>query len=110
MLICPCCGGPMADAVPVEDLLHMSVPQQQMRIIKALADAYPRAVSKSQLIDAIYWDDPDGGPDNPSNVINQQLCRLRPLVSMHGWTIPMARGGAGNYGLYRLLPMGRANA
>lgn len=110
MLTCPCCGGPMASQAPVEALSQAPVPNQQRRILDALASAYPNDVTKAQLIDALYWDDIDGGPDDPSNVIGQQICRLRPVLASYGWTIPTAKGGRGSYGRYRLMPLEKAHA
>lgn len=79
------------------------MPKAERKIVESLARAYPRAVEKSALIDLLYDDDPQGGPDDPGNVVSTLVCRLRSKLPNYGWTIPRNKTGAGAYGRYRLV-------
>lgn len=53
-----------------------------------LALASTRAhISKAELIDALYGDDPDGGPDFADSVVKVHICRLRRKLAPYGWKI-----------------------
>lgn len=88
---CPCCGKIMDD-VPPETLLHLSVSPVQRRIIQYYVKKYPHYVNREQLIDWIYADDLDGGPDNPSNAISAHLYYMRPKLQEFGWAIDRIQG------------------
>lgn len=47
------------------------------RIIGALRRANGRMVSQSTLVDAMYGDREDGGPDDAKRVLHVLICRLR---------------------------------
>ncbi|OQM74914.1 winged helix-turn-helix domain-containing protein [Manganibacter manganicus] len=89
---------------PAESLVHARFSGQIGIIVKTLAEAYPRAVSKGALFDALYASDPNGGPDDP-NIVNVLLYRVRKQIAPFGWTIPLSRGGHGIQGLHRLVPL-----
>lgn len=73
---CPCCGqrivkardltfGPIGCAV-TRNGTSVRLSPTQYRIIFILRD---RLLSMRDLIDAVYADDPDGGPDNAKNTL-----------------------------------------
>lgn len=103
-VICPCCLQPMpADRAPVDALELAPLSPLQRRIVKALASSYPRRVTMQQLIDACYWDDPEGGPVTAETVIRKMLHEIRKKLPPYGWTIPrMNPGPAVGYNAYRL--------
>ena len=60
-LCCPTCGGPVADGADPAELLDGFAGGGRMRaILEAYVLAYPRKISRSNLIDRIYADDADG--------------------------------------------------
>lgn len=50
---------------------------QQGVIMSQLMGRYGRPVFRKELLDALWGDDPDGGPLCPANVIKVQMNRLR---------------------------------
>ncbi|NMG39826.1 hypothetical protein GRZ55_11280 [Chelativorans sp. ZYF759] len=101
--ICPCCGSPIAKAAPIEALDAAALSPQERRVVVALAGIYPRSVERRALIDTLYFDDPNGGPECANNVLGMVLARLRKKLPSHGWTIPKNCAGAGSNNRYRLV-------
>ncbi len=89
---CPCCGAPIAaDRLPARMLTDVrGLPLQERRILEALVRAYPRAIDGAGLVDAVYFDRPDGGPLDAANFVQQLVSRLRRRLAPLGWTIPLA--------------------
>lgn len=98
---CPTCGHEVTE-VPVKALCDGLMSATQRKIVSALAAAYPRSLDMPQLIDRVYADDIDGGPEAASNVMHIMLLRLRRSLPAYGWTIPKNKCGRGNVGRYRL--------
>lgn len=98
-MCCPTCGHALASASPAV-LRDMHLPPQMRTIVDVLVAAYPRQVSVQRLIEALYGDRPDGGPDNPEGVLKTRISAIRKVVEAAGWTIP--RHGYGESGRYRL--------
>ena len=105
-LCCPTCGGPVADGADPAELLDGFAGGGRMRaILEAYVLAYPRKISRSNLIDRIYADDADGGADTAHNIVSVLNARLRTKLEPMGWTINLGRSGQGNiahFGLVRL--------
>jgi len=107
-LHCPTCGHDLDAPPSVASLASARLRPQDRKIVDALSRAYPRAVRTSALVDALYGDDPNGGPEDPSQVIAVRIYTLRRLLPQFGWTVPNAKVGRGNYGEYRLEKIGSA--
>lgn len=105
MTLCPCCNREMEGPVGSKWLADAPMSPQLRIIVRTLAAAYPRPVETSYLIEALYADDPNGGPDNPEGVVRTLVSRLRALLPNYGWNIPINRAGHGNFGRYRLKPV-----
>lgn len=104
--LCPTCHQPVTERIPVLSLSDAPLPKAERKIVEILGRAYPRSLDKRVLIDLLYEDDPDGGPDDPSNVLTTLVCRLRSKLPSYGWTIPKnTKAGTGIYGRYRLEPV-----
>ncbi len=99
---CPCCGRDMQQTPPAEMLLSAHLSRIERIIVEALVSAYPRSVGTEHLISAIYDDDPEGGPLSPRAVIKVRISWLRGKLQQYGWNIANNRGGAGNFGRYKL--------
>lgn len=56
-----------------------------------------------QIVDALYSDDPTGGPLTARNVIAQRLTQLRPLLRAAGVAVEARWGGRGERDSYRRL-------
>jgi hypothetical protein len=101
-MICPCCEHEMASPSEVEALRYARLARQERIVLDELVRAYPKPARISALINALYGDDPDGGADNPGQVIRVRVMQLRRVLPRYGWDIPTAKGGRGHYGEYRL--------
>jgi DNA-binding response OmpR family regulator len=104
-MICPCCGQALNNRASLESLASAPLAKLEHRIIDAMVRAYPRSVTRAGLVDVLYFDDPDGGPDSAENIVAVMMVRLRKKLPPYGWTIPNCRSGSGNYGRYKLEPL-----
>lgn len=100
---CPCCGVEMAEPLGMRQLTDVPMLPAERRIVDELIRAYPRKVSISSLVDTLYFDDPNGGPDNAHATVRVNLTHLRKRLPKFGWTIPSSYGrGPGNSGKYTI--------
>jgi len=98
---CPTCGQEIIDPIEMEGLLDR-FSRNRRKIIRCLIRAYPRPVTIKALVEFVYGDDPNGGPDTPENVLQSTMTHMRPIMRDMGWEIPKATNGRGNFALYRL--------
>lgn len=54
------------------------------KVLACLLTAMPNMVSKRELIDHFYGDDPNGGPEGPASVIARHLSVARPVIALCG--------------------------
>lgn len=106
---CPCCGGYIGEAAPIEMVVDAISPTVERAILIRLSKSLSRPVPRDTLIDFIYSDDRNGGPDNAQNVFAVSISRLRRRLAAFGWTIQTIGGGGGRGGVgdganYRLVP------
>jgi len=91
--VCACCGHPM----PEYDALS-GLTQAQQRIFNVLEKVGQAGITRNDLFERIYGDDPDGGPDS-RNILNVQRTKMQRGLAKHGLRI-VAQGG--HYSLWRL--------
>lgn len=86
---CPCCLTVLAEGteVPMDALRDAPISPMQRMIVEKLISAYPRQVSRAELIETLYGHDARGGPDNPMNIISVMLHKLRKQLPQFGWTV-----------------------
>jgi DNA-binding response OmpR family regulator len=60
--------------------------------------AHPEGVTRRQLMDAVWADDADGGPEF-ANVVSVHVKAMRPILAREGVTISCARGPGATYRL-----------
>jgi DNA-binding response OmpR family regulator len=75
------------------------------KVLALLSTRMGRLVSKDALIDHLYSDDPDGGPDTADGLLSVVIFRLKQSIEPFGWTITSIGRGSGNKASYRLIPM-----
>lgn len=92
---------------PSHELSEVWLTRNQQKIFNVLARAYPRRLSTDALIDALYADDPNGGPLTVLQVVRVQIMHMRKKLAPYGWTIPNNKSGngQGEYCFYSLEPM-----
>ena len=93
---CPCCKR----AIPPKGLF--SNQPVKKRIYEYLA-AHPEGVTRQQILDRVWADDPDGGPEF-ANVVSVHVKHMRPILEREGLTISCAKGAGATYRLERRAP------
>lgn len=94
-LFCSHCGGVTNDYSRIE---IRSMSPMQLRLLDALVAGKNRYQSKSVLIEKIYADDPDGGPDDAVRHLRVHIHKLRSKLEKAGFDIEV------NWGVgYRLI-------
>jgi hypothetical protein len=84
---CPYCSHPMAPP-NVEDKLTA----QQLRIFEALERAGQAGITRAQILEQIYFDNPSGGSEN-RNLLNVQKTLMTPALHHFGLKIVSTRSG-----------------
>lgn len=98
--LCPCCGKEMSEPrAPISVLMDMPLSNKERKIVRMLADAYPRPVSVRDLINMLFVGDTLG------TGLKVYVCNLRKRLPEYGWNIPRNSSGRGHYGAYRLEPV-----
>ena len=95
MTRCCCCGQLIPP--PAEVFQNARVKQ---RIYEYIA-AHPEGVSRRQVVEAVYADDPDGGPEY-MNVIAVHVKQMNPKLATLGVRL-VASGGP--HSVYRLVAL-----
>lgn len=97
---CPCCGAPLPDPPDVKALTFLTFAAVGQALIRALAEAYPGALTIEQLIFRAYQ---GREPATPENSVRVSLGTLRPRLAEAGWRVRNVAGtGRGVTGVYRL--------
>lgn len=98
MIACPCCGQPMADAAdPRAVLATLKLSPMQLRVCNHLARHFGKWRTWDQIVEAIYADDPNGGPEDGRVVLDQFIFRARKRLVGSGLAIEsyLGRGSVG---------------
>ena len=61
--------------------------RQEIRILECLLERAPHVVSMDQIIEAVYFDDPQGGPLTARNVMGVCISRLRKKLAPTSYRI-----------------------
>jgi hypothetical protein len=94
--LCPTCRRPF----PPPLVVHGPVRQ---RIVDLIANR-PDGITRGEIIDLIYCDDPNGGPDNP-NTISVLIKKANTELAAQGFRIlPAWRGRGARYRLMSIAP------
>lgn len=95
MTDCPCCGYKLGnvDASNIGKLLKLT--RKERAIYDALAVRFGKMVSRNELAESVYGDDPRGRPDDPFTCISVTLARLRPKLAAVGISVEGVRGHGG---------------
>lgn len=94
MKSCPCCGQPLQSDI-IAAIACLDISPAERRILLRLAESFGEAVGKETLIKAVWWDDIDGGPLDPANVLSVHIHNLRPKLTGIGMAIESKSGKRG---------------
>lgn len=61
--------------------------RREHRILGLLNKHFGLLVTWQRIVDMLYWNDADGGPDNPRNVMSVAVCGLRRKMLDTGYQI-----------------------
>lgn len=100
---CPCCGRPDTRTNPIEAIAAITLSGHERRIALSLAGNFGHVVAMATLIDAVYGDDPEGGPLTADVIIKVMLVRLRRRLAPFGLAVNNVYGVG--YRLVWLPPM-----
>ncbi len=90
---CPLCGGEIKpEKADMVALRVLSLPPMQRRVLDIFLAAHPRPLMGDWLVERVYADDPDGGPDAAYTAVAVQINRLNKAIRPLGWEIKGARG------------------
>jgi hypothetical protein len=94
--LCPMCQRPF----PPRLVVHGPVRQ---RIVDLIANR-PDGITRGEILDLVYADDPNGGPANP-NTVSVLIMRANEELAAQGFRIlPAWRGRGARYQLVRVAP------
>jgi DNA-binding response OmpR family regulator len=102
---CPCCGSDIGEAASLDAVAEAVSSPTRNTILEMLARNIGRPVRRDTMIDRLYGDRPDGGPDAASSILMVQVSRLRREIEPFGWTVSNGKGGAGDRAQWRLIPL-----
>lgn len=98
---CPCCGNPVHTPTLEIIIDRYGIKPIEARILSAVWRGKGHPVQTERIFDAMYADDPDGGPSQPRMYANFKvaLCHLRKRLEGSGVGIENIAPRAG----YRLV-------
>jgi DNA-binding response OmpR family regulator len=106
--VCPTCGQPLATHVDFRRLGDaMPMGPIERRLFNALAERPGRWITNRTLVNAAYFDDPTGGPDDADGSIKVILSHLRRRLDAAGLVIETRRSGVAERRLWFADPEGQ---
>ncbi|NLS03593.1 helix-turn-helix domain-containing protein [Rhizobium sp. P32RR-XVIII] len=103
---CPCCGGFIGEAAPIQAVIDSEKSWVSKAILEALSKPVGKRMRRDALIEAIYQLDDE--PDGAANSFRVTLSHLRRRVQQYGWLIQTegSKGSVQGLGaVYRLIPV-----
>jgi len=95
MTTCPCCGATSRDLNPRVLVEYIAVTPTERRIFDYFARHFGAWVQTADIVNSVYADDPNGGPDTAESSVNGLIARLRPKLQSVGLRIDGGSGRAG---------------
>lgn len=98
---CPCCGGFIGEAPPIDRLLECDLTRQQRIMVTMLSTNVGQWFSVI-TIERELWkgDGTKRAPNTSAQSISAQVTKMRPAIERSGWSIQSDRRGH-----YRLIPL-----
>ena len=80
---CPCCGHPL----PYEPIKGMKMSRMEKRIFEIVQKRTPHGITSADLLDYVYAEDPNGGPEYPDISLKTTICRFNKKLGQFGYRI-----------------------
>jgi DNA-binding response OmpR family regulator len=100
---CPCCHQPTTGLAPESLSAFVQFSPSERKVFDVLASRFGRDVPTPFLLDCLYRERPDGGPECAETTLHVFAHKLRKKIQPYGYDI-RGRSGTGNGegGLYRM--------
>lgn len=98
--VCKCCGQTLPD-LSLPDGLKLS--GKRKLLFTAVNRAGQHGITTSRLFDALYGDDPNGGPNTGTRIISTQVFFVNKRLKDMGWRIKGGHTGHGVETVYKLV-------
>ncbi|MBN8996133.1 MAG: hypothetical protein J0H94_12975 [Rhizobiales bacterium] len=92
MIPCPCCGRPIDEDVHAV-IATASLSRSERLAVSHLAERFGKWVRLGQVVEAVYVDDPDGGPLTAHQCVYMFLYRADKKLRSLGYAVESTRGG-----------------
>lgn len=106
--VCPCCGGYMGEAAPIDRVMSSINAFQQREVLKVLSAEVGAPIQTRTLEDALFGFRKIK-PKYPRRVLEDAISRLRSSIGPYGWAIVSKYSGRAAAS-YRLIPTERGAA
>ncbi len=95
-ICCPVCQKPLKNpALEIQHLTELKMTKHRSRILNVLIQQYPRRVDRDDVLDAIYFDCPNDGPEFATSSLSAFVCEFNKQLTKFGWIIKGGRSGTG---------------
>lgn len=101
-VICPNCGFKHETGPYATELLQIRMPNLERRVLVRLIKARGAMVTREQMVDALYGDRHDGGPDLAEFTLQSHVSKLKKKLAGSAWTIQSRRFEG--YRLVKVMP------
>lgn len=103
-ICCPVCQKPLKNpALEIQHLTELKMTKHRSRILNSLIASYPRRVDRDVVLDAIYFDCPNDGPEWAASSLKAMICEFNKQLTKFGWKIQGGSAGRGYIGTYQLI-------
>jgi len=91
MTTCPNCGYRHSEEPYAEELASIRLPNLQHNILLRSRQARGAMVSNEHIVDFLYGDRPDGGPNTAKYCVESSITWIRKKIKPFGWEIRSER-------------------
>ena len=101
MRFCSACG----QTLPPRIDLGIRLTSGQQRLVERVHRAGVEGILSTDLLDYMYGDDPNGGPETGKKALAVRICQLNKVLRKKGWCIRAPKGGMREPTPYRLVKL-----
>ena len=84
--VCECCGHPLPDLA-----VQLELTKRQRQMFEALRRAGKAGITLDRIMEVVYGDDSDGGPDS-TTVLHVQRTKMKGKLAKFGLQITTTKG------------------
>jgi DNA-binding response OmpR family regulator len=89
---CSICGHTFSEKTgQFPDAHELGLPRRERQVLELLVRSTGRPTFMSKIVEELYGDDPDGGPENAEGCAQTHISKLRRKLRPHGWLIDSRR-------------------